>query len=55
MTNLKACPFCAGVAAVNTLNIGESYHSVCMKCGVKTAEYDTPEEAINKWNRRIEQ
>ena len=49
---VERCPFCGSVGSVNSLSMLETFHVVCWKCGAKTNEYDTPEEAADAWNRR---
>lgn len=47
---LKPCPFCGGEARL----IGHSPYSItCCKCRATTVICDTPEKAINEWNRRV--
>lgn len=50
MEQLKPCPFCGGEAYFYEFErcIG------CLNCGVETVSYHTEEEAIEAWNRRIE-
>jgi hypothetical protein len=48
---LKPCPFCGGEARL----IGHSPYSItCCKCRATTVICDTPEKAINEWNRRVQ-
>lgn len=51
---LKPCPFCGGISVFNTLNSGETVFVVCMKCGVRTLDYEHTERAREDWNRRAE-
>ena len=47
---LKPCPFCGGEAGF----YAETVHWInCKKCGAESAYYETPEEAIEAWNRRV--
>ena len=47
---LKPCPFCGGEAEVE----GERIFWVsCQKCWVETSSFNTLEEAIEAWNRRV--
>ena len=58
---LKPCPFCGGSAEIETdwdltcdgyEPIG--YYVVCDECMNQTATYKDEEDAIEAWNRRIE-
>lgn len=53
MNNLLSCPFCGSKAMLNS-----DFHQVSCSnalCGVfpQTWSYDTDEEAIEAWNRRV--
>lgn len=51
---LKFCPFCKGSAKINKSNIYKNIYSVsCTICGAETTTYDTEDEAINAWNKRV--
>lgn len=54
MTELKPCPFCGGEAKLTEpyMNI---YVISCGNCGVGSAIYTNSEQAIEAWNRRVEQ
>jgi len=64
-TELKSCPFCGGEAFINTpikyLVDGElvpaAYYVNCKKCKASNGSCygEGAEEAIEAWNRRIEQ
>lgn len=54
MTELKPCPFCGGVAIFNSLTSGETVFAVCMKCGVRTLDYEQTEQVREAWNRRAD-
>ena len=49
MFELKPCPFCGDDANIVTGNTWVH----CMGCGAETDYYDTVEEAIEAWNRRV--
>lgn len=50
---LKPCPFCGGEAKIcGTREIGMSWIA-CKSCIGQTTCYDTEEEAIEAWNRRV--
>lgn len=59
MTNLKLCPFCGSTAFCSEYIYEFDTYCVvmhfveCNGCHTTTFEYDTEEEAINAWNRRI--
>lgn len=63
MTDLNPCPKCGGQAELihNVLwdeddppeDDAESYLVRCHKCYKRTWACDTPEEAIEQWNRRV--
>ena len=46
MDKLKKCPFCGGEA--------EIFWVICKECTAETKDFDTKEEAIEAWNRRVE-
>ena len=47
---LKPCPFCGGVAE----ELGSCVHWIsCADCRAESYTYDTLEEAIEAWNRRV--
>ena len=60
MTDLKLCPFCGSTAFLTEYDydLGNGYvvtHVVeCNGCHAQTFEYDSPEEAIEAWNRRTD-
>ena len=53
--NLKSCPFCGGSAKLYEVRDGQIYYEIwCTHCGVRTEQYETEAEAIEKWNHRVE-
>lgn len=53
MAELKPCPFCCG----NNLKICDWYVACwveCLGCFTEGPSAETPEEAIEVWNRRVE-
>jgi len=52
MTELELlnCPCCDADAAVMS---GRRYRVRCQGCRLATIEFDTPDEAIKIWNRRV--
>lgn len=49
---LKPCPFCGGEAGITA--VGWRWTIKCDTCYVETELYETPEEAVEAWNRRVE-
>ena len=49
---LKPCPFCGGEAKVNEFN--DVFFVACVVCQSETIWFETPEEAIEAWNRRVD-
>lgn len=60
MQTLKPCPFCGskriikGCVDNRLLGWGEAHNLMCRRCGVSTKDFATKEEAIEAWNRRID-
>ena len=54
--NLRECPFCGGEAGItwDKWKDDEMYCCVECDCGVSTGVYETVDEAVEMWNRRIE-
>lgn len=50
-TKLKPCPFC-GQDSAGFANAGFGFIVKCRKCGTKTDEQNTTEEAAAFWNER---
>lgn len=54
---LKSCPFCGSKATVNYNDYSKVYFAGCCSpyCKIcpQTLPYETKEEAVNAWNRRI--
>lgn len=57
MAKLLPCPFCGGTAVLEKM--GWPHHVFCIKCGAKTTSgkyaEEGEQEAIEKWNRRVNQ
>lgn len=65
-TNLKSCPFCGYKAENSPFLINEKEfvndgcfreyclwkRLVCLKCKIKTREFETTEEVVEFWNER---
>lgn len=55
---LKPCPFCGGVAALNSEKNRVASFVKCTSCGAESglvrvsAEYCSDEKAVEAWNRR---
>lgn len=57
MEELKNCPFCGGKAIIRRRNpdhiMRDKYFACCTSCKNKTGYYDTEEEAVVAWNKRV--
>lgn len=58
MIKLKQCPFCDGDWGLFKEKTPESfikfkYYVECCDCGARTGNCETREEAIEAWNRRV--
>ena len=61
MPELKPCPFCGAKAndKDQPLNLGyayeiDAYEVACDRCGASGGYHDGRKEAIEAWNRRVE-
>lgn len=57
MSELKPCPFCGGNAKLMTYKtptFGEVFYVACRVCGNETKVKLADEEAIEAWNRRVD-
>lgn len=54
MTELRKCPFCGGEAEISTYYFIEWYIG-CGECSCDLGVFDTKEEAIEAWNKRVPQ
>ena len=52
MTELRKCPFCGGEAETYSYYFNEWYIG-CVECSCDLGVFDTKEEAIEAWNRRV--
>ena len=52
MKELKKCPFCGGEAEIAGYKI---FWVICKECTAETKSFDTREEAIEAWNRRVKE
>lgn len=52
MTKLKPCPFCGGEASTYVA-YDDNYYVCCDECGCGLPVYNTEEEAIEAWNKRV--
>lgn len=52
--DIKPCPCCNGQAQVckSIRTYFDFYIVKCNGCGLRTADWNTPEEAVKKWNKR---
>lgn len=48
---LEHCPHCGGMVTLWSNTHGETVYAVCMTCGIRTLEYNDPEDAIMAWNK----
>ena len=54
MKELKPCPFCGGEAEIEMDDSWYwNYHVFCQECKIGTDCYETADEAIETWNRRV--
>ena len=51
MDKLMKCPVCGGEAEIVGYKI---FWVTCKECTAETKDFDTKEEAIEAWNRRVE-
>lgn len=54
MPELKPCPFCGSTNAIERETVTYQWVCLCDNCGASTAVYDEKDEAIEAWNRRVE-
>lgn len=62
MNELKPCPFCGGEARLRAFRtyiqskhrMGEKYYIECCECGLNAPNFINKEEAIEAWNRRVD-
>ena len=55
---LKSCPFCGGEASVyqaGYMYSAPQYYIFCDECGCETPVFNTEQDAIEAWNRRVPQ
>ena len=55
---LKPCPFCGGEASVyetGYMYSAPQYYICCDECGSGIAVFNTEQDAIEAWNRRVPQ
>lgn len=53
MSELKPCPFCGGEARVNAYGFNQ-YSVECKICWAETPRKSGIENAIEAWNRRVD-
>lgn len=57
ITTLKKCPFCGGEASLTEhkfQGLTSTYGIVCLDCCCETRQFfETADEAIEAWNRRV--
>jgi Lar family restriction alleviation protein len=56
MEERKLCPFCGSEARIKMLlkENKETYFCECWLCSCRTQDFNTKEEAIEAWNRRVD-
>lgn len=57
MNELKPCPFCGGEARIRDFTMVDLEPEIdvfCINCGAQTFVYETKDDAIEAWNRRVE-
>ena len=52
MTELKHCPFCGGEASTYVA-YDDGYYVCCDECGCGLPVFNTEQEAIEAWNKRV--
>ena len=52
MTELRKCPFCGGEADTYPYDFSGWYIG-CSECSCDLGVFDTKEEAIEAWNKRV--
>lgn len=52
MEKLKKCPFC-GNGNIYVIDEIDWFYASCYECGAEGPTKDTYKEAINTWNKRI--
>ena len=53
MAELKPCPFCGDEASIIRTYTDDRQYQVFCGCGGRVAYFDTEEEAIESWNKRV--
>ncbi len=57
MSKMKPCPFCGAKAELfieyGYGNYNDKYSVMCTKCECDMGEFDSLEEAYEKWNTRV--
>ena len=51
---VKHCPLCGGINFTIKVIDGEDCFGLCEYCGIETGYYNSPQEVIENWNRRVE-
>ena len=54
MAELKKCPFCGGEAEVHQTYSIDVYWCKCNDCNAETEPANTEEDAVEAWNRRVD-
>ena len=49
----KRCPFCGGYVNINMFKYAKECYLCCSQCGTEQPIYHSIEEAIEAWNKRV--
>lgn len=52
MSELKSCPFCGADGVIREYD-NKTFVASCKNCGIELLYFETEQEAIEAWNRRV--